>query len=132
MSDGGGERRIWNEAAEAAPAARIAELQTQLIGERIAKAHREGPLYRELWSAWGVAPEAYSRAEDLVRFPFANKEDVRRFRERTGDPFGGVAGPIRPGSRVSRSTGTSGTPTLFVTSAEDEERAAEEVASYLW
>jgi phenylacetate-CoA ligase len=125
-------RRIWNEGAEVAPLPRIAELQAQLIGERITKAYREAPLYRELWSARGLTPEAYSNPEDLARFPFVNKEDVRRFRERTGDLFGGVAGPIRPGSRVSQSTGTSGAPTLFVTSAADEDGAAEEVASYLW
>ena len=124
-------RRCWSSLETASPST-LREIQEEALPRRIEQAYREAPLYQELWSAQGVTPASIRALSDLGRLPLVTKDMVRDFRRRTGDPFGGMAGPVRPGSVVSSSTGTSGEPTYFVTSPGDVDRAADEVASYLW
>lgn len=123
---------FWNEPMETMSRTEIGRLQEEALPERIEKARREAPLYRELWESSGLGVGSCRGIEDLAKFPFVVKDMVRDFRRRTRDPFGGIAAPVRPGSTITRSTGTSGDPTFFVMSPDDVDRAADEVASYLW
>jgi phenylacetate-CoA ligase len=126
------EQRFWNEPMEAMPRDRMQRLQEEALPGRLEKAYRESPLYRELWDAHGVSAEDCTSVGDLSVLPLTVKDMVRDFRTKTGDPFGGLAGPVRPGSHITKSSGTSGAPTYFVTSPRDIAIAADEVASHLW
>ena len=103
-----------------------------LLRERIEKAHREGGAYRELWSTRGLADKKALAAASFTDFPVILKEQARDFRFRTGDLFGGLSAGVRPGAVVTKSTGTSGEPTFFVSTYADIAVAADSVASYLW
>lgn len=127
-----GERPFWNESMETMSRADIRRFQDAALPERVEKARRESPLYRALWEASGCDRGAFNGLDDLQRLPFVVKDMVRDFRRASHDPFGGIAGPVDVGSIISRSTGTSGEPTFFVTSPADVERAGDQVASFLW
>ena len=122
----------WNEMAETMGSEDKVRLYEEIIPVRVEKAYREAGLYRKLWDSVGVSPGKISTPGDLGQLPFVTKEMVRDFRQEYRDAFGGLALPPSPGSMITRSTGSSGEPTFFVTSQSDIERAADEVATYFW
>jgi phenylacetate-CoA ligase len=76
-------------------------------------AYERAPLIRESWDKAGVAPsDIRSLGDFIAKAPLIDKDDVRAFRDRTGDPAGGMSASI-PGETVSIGTtsGTTGDPT---------------------
>jgi phenylacetate-CoA ligase len=71
--------------------------------------------------------------DDLRLLPVMDKNDLRRFRAETGDPFcGTLCVPVDHLRRVNKSTGTSGLPNVFGLTAGDHDRAADNFARMLW
>ncbi|WP_031075810.1 phenylacetate--CoA ligase PaaK [Streptomyces sp. NRRL WC-3742] len=64
-------------------------------------------LYRRKFDAAGVHPEDCRTLEDLARFPFTTKADLRE-----GYPFGMFAVPMADVRRIHASSGTTGRPTV--------------------
>lgn len=64
-------------------------------------------LYRRKFDAAGVRPEDCRTLEDLARFPFTTKADLRE-----GYPFGMFAVPMEQVRRIHASSGTTGLPTV--------------------
>lgn len=64
-------------------------------------------LYRRKFDAAGVHPEDCRTLEDLARFPFTTKADLRE-----GYPFGMFAVPMERVRRIHASSGTTGRPTV--------------------
>lgn len=78
-----------------------------------AHAYDRAPLIRESWDAAGVKPSDIRSVGDFVaKVPIIDKDDVRAFRDRHGDPSGGMSASV-PGETVSIGTtsGTTGDPT---------------------
>ena len=76
-------------------------------------AYTHAPLIRETWDAVGVKPsDIKSTADFLAKAPFIDKDMIRDFRDRKGDPTGGMSVSI-PGETVCVGTtsGTTGDPT---------------------
>ena len=70
---------------------------------------RDVPHYRRAFDDAGVSP-AIGSLEDLARFPFTAKEDLRQ-----NYPFGMFAVPREQVMRVHASSGTTGRPTVVAT-----------------
>ncbi|MFG2905332.1 phenylacetate--CoA ligase PaaK [Kitasatospora sp. NPDC048286] len=64
-------------------------------------------LYRRKFDAAGVRPEDCRTLDDLARFPFTTKADLRE-----GYPFGMFAVPMEQVRRIHASSGTTGQPTV--------------------
>ncbi|MFJ6772316.1 phenylacetate--CoA ligase PaaK [Kitasatospora sp. NPDC091257] len=64
-------------------------------------------LYRRKFDAAGVRPEDCRTLDDLARFPFTTKADLRE-----GYPFGMFAVPMEQVRRIHASSGTTGLPTV--------------------
>ena len=65
------------------------------------------PHYRTKFDAAGVHPGDFRRLEDLAKFPFTTKEDLR-----ATYPFGMFAVPRDKVLRIHASSGTTGKPTV--------------------
>ncbi len=65
------------------------------------------PHYRRKFEAHGVRPDDLKRLEDLAKFPFTTKQDLRE-----NYPFGMFAVPMDKIVRVHASSGTTGKPTV--------------------
>ena len=70
--------------------------------------------YRERFSALGLHPSNLRTLEDLNKFPFTVKEDLRR-----NYPFGMIAVPREEIIRIHASSGTTGKPTIVAYTRND-------------
>ncbi|MGH3325384.1 MAG: phenylacetate--CoA ligase, partial [Streptomyces sp.] len=70
-------------------------------------AYDDVELYRKKFDAAGVRPENCRTLEDLARFPFTTKADLRE-----SYPFGMFAVPMADVRRIHASSGTTGQPTV--------------------
>jgi len=122
---------VWN-TVETLDRKELTDNQSALLGQRLQKAYDQGGLYKELYDGAGISPSDYSSLGDLQRFPFVNKDMARAFQVKTGHPFGGLSDGLVPGASVSHGTGTSGVPTLQVSTPGDRESVADELASMMW
>jgi phenylacetate-CoA ligase len=89
-------------------------LQLARLRESLAHTYANSPVYRARFEAHGVHPDDLRRLEDLARFPFTTKSDLR-----DNYPFGMFAVPMERVVRIHASSGTTGKPTVVGYSARD-------------
>jgi phenylacetate-CoA ligase len=95
------------EPIETASRDEIAALQTERLKWSINHAYSNVPAYREKFDAAGVHPDDFRRLEDLARFPFTTKQDLRE-----NYPFGMFAVARERIVRIHASSGTTGKPSV--------------------
>ncbi|MBV8605456.1 MAG: phenylacetate--CoA ligase [Pelomonas sp.] len=94
-------------AIELASRDEIAALQLERLRWSLAHAYENVPHYRAAFDARGVHPGDLKRLEDLARFPFMGKAELR-----ANYPFGMFAVPRERLARIHASSGTTGKPTV--------------------
>lgn len=103
-----GDHELLEPAIELASREEIAAGQEAAVVELVRYAWDHSPLYRSLWGDAGVTPDDIKTLEDFTtKIPTLSKSDIQAYRERTGDPFGGLL-CVEPSELVSVTT-TSGT-----------------------
>jgi phenylacetate-CoA ligase len=95
------------EKIEKAPRRQLRALQLKRLKWSLAQAYRNVPRYREKFDAAGVKPKDLRSLEDLAKFPFTTKADLRETY-----PFGMFAVPMDKVVRLHASSGTTGKPTV--------------------
>lgn len=91
-------------------------LQLERLRWSLAHAYANVARYREKFNAAGVQPGDCRSLEDLARFPFTTKADLRETY-----PFGMFAVPMDRVVRIHASSGTTGKPTVVGYTAKDIE-----------
>ena len=81
--------------------------QLERMQRSLQHAYANSPAYRTKFDQHGVRPEDLQSLEDLSRFPFTTKQDLREHY-----PFGMFAVPMEQVVRVHASSGTTGKPTV--------------------
>jgi phenylacetate-CoA ligase len=89
-------------------------LQLQRLRWSLDHAYRNVAHYRAKFDAAGVRPEDLNSLDDLARFPFSTKADLRETY-----PFGMFAVPREKVVRIHASSGTTGKPTVVGYTARD-------------
>jgi len=92
---------------EKASVEELRHLQLERLKWTLRHAYDAVPHYRRKFDAHGVRPDDLKRLEDLARFPFTTKQDLRE-----NYPFGMFAVPMEKIVRVHASSGTTGKPTV--------------------
>jgi phenylacetate-CoA ligase len=95
------------EPIETASRDEIAALQTERLKWSLNHAYSNVPAYREKLHGAGVHPDDFRRLEDLARFPFTTKQDLRE-----NYPFGMFAVARERIVRIHASSGTTGKPSV--------------------
>jgi phenylacetate-CoA ligase len=95
-------------------AATLRELQLDRLRQTVIHAYANSPHYRATFDAHGVSPADLHSLDDLVRFPFTTKANLR-----DTYPFGMFAVPMDKVSRLHGSSGTTGKPTVVGYTADD-------------
>jgi phenylacetate-CoA ligase len=111
------------EAIETASRDEIAALQTDRLKRTLANVYENVPAYRKKFDAAGVTPSDFKRLEDLEKFPFTTKHDLRE-----NYPFGMFAVAKERVARVHASSGTTGKPTVVGYTRNDVDTWANLVA----
>ncbi len=114
------------DAAERMSRAELRDLQLTRLRATLRHAYDNVELYREKFRAAGVVPEDCRTLEDLARFPFTTKADLR-----DTHPFGMFAVDQSEVRRVHASSGTTGRPTVVGYTENDLSMWADVVARSL-
>ena len=101
----------------------IAALQFARLRATLRHAYDNVAHYRSRFDDAGLTPADLQSLEDLARFPFTVKEDLRR-----NYPFGMFAVPRERVMRVHASSGTTGAPTVVGYTRNDLDMWADVVA----
>lgn len=94
----------------------IAALQTKRLKETLIRAYENVPAYRAKFDAAGVTPADFRTLDDIAKFPFTTKQDLR-----ANYPFGMFAVPREQIVRIHASSGTTGKPTVVGYTRKDIE-----------
>ena len=101
----------------------LRDLQLERLKNTLSHAYNNSKSYREKFETYGVAPADLQTLEDLAKFPFTEKEDLRQ-----AYPFNFFARPMDEISRIHASSGTTGHPTVVGYTKNDIEMWADVVA----
>src|SRR3954462_5300824 len=93
------------DAIETASRDEIAALQVERLAWTLRHAYANVPHYRAAFDAAGVHPDDFRALDDIAKFPFTTKQDLR-----ANYPFGMFAVPREKLVRVHASSGTTGKP----------------------
>jgi phenylacetate-CoA ligase len=85
----------------------IAALQIERLKQTLRQAYDNVPAYRAKFDRHGVHPDDFRQLDDLRKFPFTTKQDLRE-----NYPFGMFAVPREKIGRIHASSGTTGKPTV--------------------
>jgi len=108
-------RRFLEPEIETASRERIMELQEKRIRELVPYVWERSAFYRHLWSEAGVKPDDIRSLDDFTtKIPTFSKDDIKAYRERTGDPFGGLlCVDISELTSITSTSGTTGMPEMI-------------------
>jgi len=95
------------EPIEKASRKKLREVQLSRLKWSVRHAYENVPHYRRKFDAAGVKPKDLRTLEDLAKFPFTAKADLRETY-----PFGMFAAPMDEIVRIHASSGTTGKPTV--------------------
>src|SRR5215204_4745333 len=105
----------------------LRSLQLERLRGALRHAYDDQAPYRAICVAAGIHPDDLRRLEDLRRFPFTAKADLR-----DAYPFGMFAIPREKCVRIHASSGTTGRPTVVGYSARDIDLWADLMARSLY
>ncbi|AZD08370.1 Phenylacetate-coenzyme A ligase [Pseudomonas chlororaphis] len=108
---------------ETASVDQLRQHQLERLRWSLNHAYRNVPLYRQRFDELGVHPDDVRNLEDLARFPFTSKSDLR-----DNYPYGMFAVPIEDVVRLHASSGTTGKPTVVGYTQNDIDTWARVVA----
>ncbi|MCP4471989.1 MAG: phenylacetate--CoA ligase [Gammaproteobacteria bacterium] len=102
------------EPIETASIDELRALQLERMQWTLQHAYANVPMYRQKFDDAGVHPDDLKSLEDLAKFPFTTKQDLR-----DNYPFGAFAVPMDEVVRVHASSGTTGKPTVVGYTQQD-------------
>jgi phenylacetate-CoA ligase len=116
-------RRQDLEPIEIASRDEISALQLKRLKWTLDRVYKSVAHYKQAFDKAGVHPDDMKALDDLRKFPFTAKSDLR-----DNYPFGLMAMPREQLLRVHASSGTTGTPTVVGYSRQDVETWADIIA----
>ena len=117
---------IYNEEYETLPREALEALQLKRLQQVVNRVYHSVGFYKKSFDKAGVAPEDIKTLDDLKRFPFTTKQDLR-----DNYPFGMFAAPMSSVVRLHASSGTTGSSTVVGYTKRDIDTWAELVARCL-
>ena len=104
----------------------LRSVQLERMKKTLQHAYQNSPVYKQKFDEAGVHPDDLKTLEDLAKFPFTTKKDLR-----DNYPFGMFAVPQEKIVRVHASSGTTGQPTVVGYTQNDINLWADVVARSL-
>ncbi len=117
--------RVWD-IDETLPRGELEALQLERLRGVVERVGATVPFYRDAFTREKVSADAIRTLDDLRRFPFTTKADLREHY-----PLGFLAVPREEVVRVHGSSGTTGKPTFVAYTAADRELWANLCARFL-
>ena len=119
--------KYWDEKFETMPPEEMRKFQFEHLKKTLKWVYEKIPFYKNGFDEKGVKPEDLKTLEDLSKFPFTVKTDLR-----DNYPFGLCAVPLAQLVRIHASSGTTGKPITGPYTANDLEQWTECMARNLF
>jgi phenylacetate-CoA ligase len=116
----------WQEELETISRGDLENLQTERLRQTVEQAGHSA-FYEKVFRRHGLSPASIRSTDDLQRFPFTTKDDLR-----AAYPYGMVAIPLQKCVRIHSSSGTTGNPTVVLHSQRDLDEWADQVARCMY
>ena len=120
-------KKYWDEKFEIMNDSEMRAFQTGKLEETLKWVYDKVPFYKKAFDEKGVKPSDFQKLEDLAKFPFTVKTDLR-----DNYPFGLCAVPMSEVVRIHASSGTTGKPITGPYTAEDLDQWTDCMARGLW
>jgi len=117
---------IYNEEYETLPREALKALQLKRLQQVVSRVYHSVGFYKKSFNKAGVTPDDLKTLDDLKRFPFTSKQDLR-----DNYPFGMFAVPMSNVVRLHASSGTTGRSTVVGYTKRDIDTWAELIARCL-
>jgi len=134
-----GNRRYWNHKIETMPEGQLKGLQLRRLKRQLIYNFEHSLFYRGKFKEGGLTPEDVKTLDDIRRIPFTTKDEHRRAQEASisefGHPYGPTTitcAPIENIVRITSTSGTTGTPTLYTLTQHDVDIVNEIHARSFW
>ncbi|MCE5265806.1 MAG: phenylacetate--CoA ligase [Deltaproteobacteria bacterium] len=114
---------IYNEEFETLPREVLEALQLKRLKQVVQRVYHTVGFYRRSFDQAGVSPDDIKTLDDLKRFPFTTKQDLR-----DNYPFGMFAVPMSSVVRLHASSGTTGRSTVVGYTKRDIDTWSELIA----
>ena len=98
---------VWNEEMETMPREELQKVQLKRMQGTVERVHSRVPFYKKLFDEAGVKPADLKSLDDLAKFPFTVKQNLR-----DNYPFGPFAVPLEEVSQIHATSGTTGKMTV--------------------
>jgi phenylacetate-CoA ligase len=98
---------IWNKEMETMPREELQKVQLKRMQETAERVYNKVPFYKKLFDDAGVKPADLKSIEDLAKFPFTVKQNLR-----DNYPFGPFAMPLDEVTQIHATSGTTGKMTV--------------------
>jgi phenylacetate-CoA ligase len=119
--------KYWDEKFETMPEEEMRKVQLEHLRKTLKWVYERIPFYKKKFDEKGVKPEGVKTLEDLSKFPFTVKTDLR-----DNYPFGLCAVPMAEVVRIHASSGTTGKPITGPYTANDLDQWTECMARSLF
>jgi phenylacetate-CoA ligase len=113
MQDLSTPRDLWDH-AERLSIDELRAIQLDRLKDTLARVYAHVPHYTAAFDASGIHPDDLHEPDDIARFPFTSKADLRE-----NYPFGMFAVPREDVVRIHASSGTTGRPTVVGYTSDD-------------
>lgn len=120
-------KKYWDEKFETSSESQMKAFQTEKLKETLQWVYDRIPFYTKAFDEKGLKPQDFRKLEDLAKFPFTIKTDLR-----DNYPFGLCGVPLADVVRIHASSGTTGKPITGPYTAEDLEQWTDCMARGLW
>jgi phenylacetate-CoA ligase len=124
----------WNPEIETMPRKDLEKLKWERLQRQLRYNYTCSPLFRKLWDEAGIKPDGIKNMDDFQKkVPTIEKEDLRKYRRDTGDPWSGMlAAPLERVRFVGTTTGTTGEHVMHPWTTFDGETRFEAIARSIW
>ncbi len=119
--------KCWDDKFETMPLKQMEKFQLENLRKTLQWAYKKIPYYKNKFDSAGVKPEDCKTLQDLAKFPFTIKADLR-----DNYPFRLCAVPMHEVVRIHASSGTTGKPITGPYTKEDIDQWAECMARNLY
>lgn len=120
-------KRYWDEKFEIMPPEDMAKQQSASLRGTLDLVYEKIPFYKEAFAAKGIKPSDLSSLDDLAKFPFTVKNDLR-----DNYPLGLCSVPMADLVRIHASSGTTGKPITGPYTRDDMHQWGECMARAMW
>ena len=126
------EKLYWDSKIETLSADEQVAMDTQALLKQLEYVYQQSSLYKMLFNDAGVTPKNFKRLEDLQRFPFTTKDDLRKTQEELGGLGGHRCAPMEEIIRIQGTSGTTGRPLFIGLTRNDVNLWNELFARHAW